>query len=258
MEQKTVQDKRMYPQLTIANNAKPKRWLAFPFLGYLIRVILVIPIGIMLLFLALWYFILWMITPFVILFTGNYWDVAYKYALINMRVSTKVYLYVFGLTDKYPGFSLDENGIFTLKYEKPTAPSRFLAFPLLGLFIRSLILTPYLIYESILGRASFVGVICSWFAVLFTGKYPESLYEFIRDYIRVTNASFIYLGYLSDTYPSFRISMNHKVIKIILLLIGILLTFANFLGQAQSRNNYRQYNNYHYSTSSPADYNPYK
>jgi len=223
----STKDKRMYPELIINNIEHPNRWLAIPFIGFFIRIILIIPPAIVLFFLGIFYFILSLILPFVILFTGKYWETAYEYSLKYLRYSTKIGFYVYGLTDKYPGFSLDESGIFTLKYDKPANPSRLLAFPVLGFLIRLIILIPYIIFVEVLGRGAFLGLIWAWLVILFTGRYPESIYEFVRDTFRVSTASGMYMSYLSDTYPSFRISMNHKVVKIILLLLGLLLLFSS-------------------------------
>jgi len=221
------QKNRIYPELIIPYNEHPKRWLAIPIIGYIIRVILLIPIVIVFLFLEIWYWILMIITPFVILFTGQYWDFAYKWTLIYMRFYTKMMIYAFGLSDKYPGFSFDENGMYILKYDKPVKPSRFHAFPLIGYLGRAIILIPYSIYSQILEFGSFFAVIFSWFAILFTGRYPESLYEFIKDYLRVSNASTIYMSYLSDEYPNFQISFNHKTIKIILIILGLIFALLD-------------------------------
>jgi Domain of unknown function (DUF4389) len=240
-----TKDRRMYPELIIYNIEHPNRWLAIPFIGFIIRIILIIPPAIVSLCLGIVYFVLLLILPFVILFTGNYWETAYKYSLMYLRYSTKIGLYVYGLTDIYPGFTFDESGIFTLRYDKPANPSRFLAFPVLGFLIRIILLIPYIIYVEVLGRGVFIGLICSWFVILFTGRYPESIYEFMRDTIRVSTASGLYMSYLSDTYPSFRISMNHKVIKIILLILGILLLIASY-----SPHHYRQEPNNMYNYNS--------
>jgi hypothetical protein len=233
---------RIYPELIIHNIEHPNRLLAIPFIGFFIRIILIIPPAIVNLFLGILYFVTCLIVPFVILFTGKYWDPAYKYSLMYLRYSTKIGLYIYGLTDKYPGFSFDESGIFTLRYDKPTKPSRLLAFPLLGFLIRMILLIPYFIYIEVLGRGAFIGLVWSWLVILFTGRYPESIYEFLRDTIRVSNASGIYMSYLSDTYPSFHISMNHKVVKIILLVLGILIFLASFSPQSHRRQPDNMYN----------------
>jgi hypothetical protein len=216
----------IYPKLVIKNNEHPSRLLAFPFIGILIKCILVIPVAIWVIILSIAYLILMMITPFVILFKGRYWDTAYHFTVGYMKLYTKVALYISGLTDKYPGFDMTDNGIFELHIEKPAHPDRGLSLPLLGIIARVIIMIPYFIYETVLSYGAGVAIVFSWFFILIRGKYPESLYEFVRDSLRVALAETVYTSYLSDNYPSFRISMNHKAIKVLLIIAGSLL----FLG----------------------------
>lgn len=235
----------MYPKLVLKNIEHPSKLLAFPFLGILIRLILIIPVVVAGLFYTLWYFILWLVVPFAILFTGKYPDTIYTFFLGYMRFYTKVSLYLFGLTDTYPGFGLDTKNLFELDFEKPTSPSRLLSSPILGTIIRLVMIIPYAIFESVMMYGAQWAVIFSWFAVLFKGKYPESLYEFNRDYLRVAIAETIYTSYLSDTYPSFSISMKHKKVKILLLVLGAIGTINALVGNAtQEKPTYDNYNNY--------------
>jgi hypothetical protein len=222
-----AEKKNLYPHLVIKNNANPDKLLAFPLLGIFIKTILLIPPLLIAFFLSIVFFFVWCITPFVILFTGKYWDTAYNFVVTYLTYTTKIKLYYFGLTDKYPGFGMDADGIFELKIEKPHAPNRLLGFPLIGFVIRWILLIPYSIFQAVLGNGSVVAVIISWFAVLFKGKYPESLYEFIRDSIRVSMAEMMYMSYLSDTYPSFYISMKHQTVKILLIIAGAILMLSN-------------------------------
>jgi hypothetical protein len=54
--------------------------------------------------------------------------------------------------------------------------------------------------------AGFVCVILAWFAILFTGRYPRGLFEFVVGVIRWGNRV---LGYafllVTDEYPPFRL-----------------------------------------------------
>lgn len=53
------------------------------------------------------------------------------------------------------------------------------------------------------GIAVFFVVIVAWFAMLFTGRYPEPLYDFVAGYVRFATRAlgFALLG--TDRYPSF-------------------------------------------------------
>ena len=141
-------------------------------------------------------------------------------------------MYLFGITDKYPGFKLDTKGLFELDITKPEKPNRWLAIPLLGIFIRFILLIPYLIFRDVLDRGAGVAMFLSWFVILFKGRLPETFYEFERDSIRVSLASSMYMLGLSDKYPSFYISMTHQAAKIGLIIVGSMLSVFNMAGSA--------------------------
>lgn len=222
-------EQNLYPELILKNNDNPSKLLAFPLLGLLIRTILLFPVFIEGFFLALGYLFFWISVPFVILFKGTYWDRAYDFFLGYFKFKTKVSLYLYGLTDKYPWFGLDDNGLFSLRVTKPVKPGKLLGFPLLGFIIRSVLLIPYIIFASILSYGALVAVFVAWFAVLFTGKYPESLYGFVRDSIRVDLADEVYCSYLSDTYPSFYMGMKNKTVRNLLIIAGALFLLLRII-----------------------------
>jgi hypothetical protein len=243
-----------YPKQVIKNNQHPRMLFAFPFVGILIRLILTIPVNILIFIYSFWYAILWVAVPFVILFTGKYPESFYRFFLGYMRMYTKVAVYIAGLTDKYPGYGLDGNGIVELDFPKPHAPSRALGAPLIGFIVRIVLLIPFLIFESVLSYGAQWAVLFSWFGVLFKKRYPESLYEFVTDYLRVSNASTIYMTYLSDTYPSFEISMKHKRVKILLLVLGALGVLNNGMNNAANRSSNNYNNTYQDSSYDNASY----
>jgi|SRR5579885_2424248 len=220
----------IYPQFAIAHNKTPNRFYAVPILGFVVKIIMLIPVFIESLFLYIAFFVLWIINSFVILFTGNYWDTAYDFFLGLMRFTSKISAFIYGLSDTYPGFTLSENGMFTLTIDKPKHPNRLFAIPLIGLLIRTILLIPYYLFIRVMENGSWIAMIISWAPVLFSGKFPQSTYEFEQDTIRVGLSSACYITGLSDKYPSFSISMNHQTIKILLLIAGtLLLVWSIFL-----------------------------
>jgi hypothetical protein len=244
---------KMYPHFTVDNNKKPNRLYAFPLLGILIKIIILIPQFVEMFFLGIAAIFLLIINWFIVLFTGEYWDLAYNFFLGIMRLEAKMHLFLYGLTDTYPGFALNTKNLFTLTIPKPTNPNRILAIPLIGIIVRFILLIPYLIFNEVLGRGAGIAMVCSWFAVLFNKQFPESLYEFERDTLRVSFASSSYILGFSDHYPNFKISMNHQTIKLLLIIAGAICLGLSWGGSDQNMNNntnYRyQYNNYHYQNS---------
>lgn len=233
----------IYPVINIPHIQNPNRFYAVPILGVLVKVLALIPVAIEFSFLWLFFIIVTIINSFYVLFIGKYWPFAYSYNLGLIRFSTKVYFYFSGLTDKYPGFDFNINDNYIVNMPMPENPNRLFATPVIGGLIRFILLIPYVIYEYALQYASGIAYFISFFPVLFMGKYPESMYELIRDYNRVNMASTVYLMGLSDKYPSFWISMNHKTAKIILIVIAVLFMLLNFSGSFTSK----QQANYNYN-----------
>ena len=248
-EERAKKEKNYYPDLIIHKNVNPNRFFAIPLVGFLVKIVLLIPVGIEAIILGIIFFFLWVINSFVILFTGKYWGIAYDFFLGLMQFWVKIYLYIFGLIDTYPGFGLSSDKLFELHMPKPEHPNRMFAIPLFGFIARIILLIPYFIFSQVMRNGSWVAMIISWFPVLVYGKFPETTYEFESDTMRVSLAAFCYITGLSDTYPSFSISMNHQTLKILLIIAGALLTVNNFKGQfyrPQQRVNNYNYRYYRY------------
>ena len=237
--QKITYTDGIYPVLTANVIQNPNRFFAVPLIGMLVKIIILIPVFFELFAITIWWLIVGvLINPFVVLFTGKYWPHAYQIALGILRIQVKISFFTFGLTDKYPGFSLSINDVYSLDIPSPESPNRSFAVPFLGGIIRSILLIPYFIYVNILSNAIGIGVmLLAWVVVLFKGKYPEGIFELVRDSQRVSFASVAYMIGLSDRYPSFYISMKHDKIKIILIVISILWGGWNFATDFTNKNN---------------------
>lgn len=115
------------------------------------------------------------------------------------RFSTRVGAYFVLLTDQYPS-TVDEQAVH-LEIDYPdvkTDLNRWM--PL----IKWLLAIPHYIVLGILAVAVFFVVIIAWFAILFTGRYPQSLFDFVvgvgRWGLRVNAYAFLLV---TDKYPPF-------------------------------------------------------
>lgn len=70
-------------------------------------------------------------------------------------------------------------------------------------FFRLIILIPWAIWVTIYGIGAFVVVFIAWFALLFTGRYPTGMYNFVAGYIRLSARIYSYGGLLTDEIPPF-------------------------------------------------------
>ena len=70
-------------------------------------------------------------------------------------------------------------------------------------FFRYIVAIPWLIVASIYGFVAEIAAVIAWFAIVFTGKYPEGLYNFNAGYLRMASRvnGFDYL--LTDEWPPF-------------------------------------------------------
>ncbi len=70
-------------------------------------------------------------------------------------------------------------------------------------FFRYIVAIPWLIVAALYGLVAQFAAFFAWFALVFTGRYPEGLYNFNAGYLRMITRvnSFTYL--MTDEFPSF-------------------------------------------------------
>jgi len=117
------------------------------------------------------------------------------------RFENRVLAYLALMDDRYP--STDERQAVSLDYPYPDARqelNRWL--PLVKWFLA----IPHYIVLVFLSIAAVVSVIIAWFAILFTGRYPTGLFDFVLGVIRWGNRVTAYAFVLvTDRYPPFRL-----------------------------------------------------
>ena len=108
-----------------------------------------------------------------------------------------------------PIINIDKAGEYPIKVEavRPEVSSRFLAF--MGIFFflpKIVILAPHLVALWVLGIISFLAGFVAQFAIIFTGRYPESLWNFILGTARWQARVNGFMFGLTDKYPPFTLS----------------------------------------------------
>ena len=164
---------------------------------------IVIPHVFILMFLSIWGQILTFISFWVILFTGSYPESFFKFQVNLMKWSTRVNLRLYNLSDGYPAFGLEvEDDAFTLDIPYPETLSRGLVLVkmLFGAFYVGIPHGFLLIFRMI---ATLVLQFLAFWAVLFTGEYPENWHRFNVGTIRWSLRVNLYLLLMTDEYPPF-------------------------------------------------------
>jgi hypothetical protein len=66
---------------------------------------------------------------------------------------------------------------------------------------------PHYIVLVFLSIGAFFAVVVAWFAILFTGRYPRGLFDFVQGVMRWHNRVAAYVALLvTDRYPPFRLA----------------------------------------------------
>lgn len=195
-----------YPiKLSIGRPSRSSRLLLAPLgIGHFIRSLLLIPHLIVLFFLGVLFLVVYLIATVAILFSGSFPRGMYEFIVGVSRWNANVQAYMYGLIDTHPPFKTEQTD-FPVIYqaEYPEKSSRILNFPVLGLYLKELLLIPHLVVLFFLGIAVWVVLVIAPFAVLFTGQFPEGLHRFLVGVSRWTARLGGYLIGLTDRYPPF-------------------------------------------------------
>ena len=141
-------------------------------------------------------------TLLMILFRQKYPRWWFDWNLALTKFTTRVGVYLRLLRDEYP--STDEEQAVHVEISYPDVErdlDRWL--PLVKWFLA----IPHYIVLTFLGLAAIVVVLIAWVAILFTGRYPRGLFDFVvgtmRWAIRVEAYAFLLV---TDRYPPFSLS----------------------------------------------------
>ena len=142
------------------------------------------------------------ISWFAILFTGRYPRALFDLAVMYFRWNTRMLAYVALLRDEYPPFSGGANPEYPVRLdiEYPERLSRLL------IFVKWLLAIPHIVILGLLGIVAFFVYVIGWFAILFTGRLPRGLFDFLVGYGRWGLRVNAYILLLRDEYPPFSMS----------------------------------------------------
>jgi hypothetical protein len=119
-----------------------------------------------------------------------------------LRFSNRVAIYLALMDDRYP--STDEQQSVRLDLPYPDAGADLdRGLPI----VKWLLAIPHYVVLVFLTLGALFVVIASWFAILFTGRYPRALFNYVEGVVRWHNRV---LGYafllVTDKYPPFRLA----------------------------------------------------
>jgi hypothetical protein len=139
-------------------------------------------------------------TVLMLLFRKKYPRWWFDWNLELLRFSNRIGVYVALMDDEYP--STDERQAVHLDFPYPDAQRLERGLPL----VKWLLAIPHYVVLFFLFIGAFFAVIGAWFAILFSGRYPRGIFEFVEGTIRWSNRVTGYAFTLvTDQYPPFRL-----------------------------------------------------
>ncbi len=168
------------------------RWLIF------VKWLLAIPHFVILYALLIAWEVVTFIAFFAILFTKRYPKELFDFSVNVYRWNANVYSYIFLMRDEYPPFSW-EAGKYPVTYDVayPEELSRWM------IFVKWLLAIPHIIVLGLLYIGAMLALLAAWFAILFTKKFPESLFRFLIGVQRWQYRVYAYAYLMRDEYPPF-------------------------------------------------------
>jgi hypothetical protein len=142
--------------------------------------------------------VLWFPLVLMLVFRQKYPRWWYDWNLNLTRFLTRVWSYGALLRDEYP--STDDEQAVHLDFPYPDAKQLSRWLPL----VKWLLAIPHWIILWFLSIGAAVCVVIAWFAILFTGRYPKGLFDFVvgvmRWWLRVEAYAILLI---TDEYPPF-------------------------------------------------------
>ena len=142
---------------------------------------------------------------FVILFTGKDLEGLQGMRVLQMRYTMRTYTYIAFLVEEYPPFTFattgaDPGDVPRVRVDlTPQVEDR----NRLTAFFRIILVIPHAIVVALLALGAVVCTLIAVFAVLFTGRWPEGLRDFVVKTMRWSLRVQAYLFLLTDEYPPF-------------------------------------------------------
>ncbi|MFC1991988.1 DUF4389 domain-containing protein [Chloroflexota bacterium] len=137
-----------------------------------------------------------------LLFRKKYPKWWFDWNLALTKFSNRVCAYMALLRDEYP--STDEEQAVHIEIPYPDAEQDLQrGMPLIKWFLS----IPHYIVLCFLGIAAIVSIVIAWFVILFTGRYPQGLFDFVVGVMRWSLRVEVYAFLLTtDRYPPFSLS----------------------------------------------------
>jgi hypothetical protein len=169
----------------------------------LVHWLLAIPHWVVLYLLNIAMQVVWIISWFTVLFTKKIPPGLFQFQVMVMRYAARTYSYIWFMREPYPPFDFTTSEqdpgtdpAVRLSVDRPEEVSRLS-------LLAWLLALPHYFVLFVYGLGAFFVLIAAFFVVLFTGKFPPGMRDYLIKVMRYAARIYAYVLMLRDEYPSF-------------------------------------------------------
>jgi len=141
-------------------------------------------------------FIAW----FALLFTGRYPDGMYDFNAKYLRMTTRVNGFLYLGSDEWPPFHGDADDNYPVRVGVGPPKAEYSRMKVL---FRIIVGIPVYLLAIVQSLIISVVALIAWFVILFTGKFPQGLYEALRGGLAYVTRASAYFLLMTEDYPPF-------------------------------------------------------
>ena len=137
---------------------------------------------------------------FALVFTGRYPEGIYNFVGGYLRFYGRVTAFLYLATDEWPPFNGNENPSYPVRVGVPPPKPEYSR---LKAGFRLIIGIPVILLAYVQSLIAIVIALIGWFAILFTGKLSEGLFDPLRSALAYMTRATAYFSLLTEDYPPF-------------------------------------------------------
>jgi hypothetical protein len=89
---------------------------------------------------------------------------------------------------------------FNVEYPEKLSRGKLILKTLFGVIYVGI---PHMVILGLYAVATSIVMFVAWWAILFTGKFPKGMFDFVVKYMRWALRVGAYMGFMTDVYPPF-------------------------------------------------------
>lgn len=137
---------------------------------------------------------------FALVFTARYPEGLYNFIGGFLRFSSRVNAFILLATDEFPSFNGDEDPDYPVRVGVPEPKAEYSR---VKAFFRIIVGIPVILLAYVQGLIASVIALIGWFAILFTGRISEGLFDPLRSALAYQTRANAYFYLLTEDWPPF-------------------------------------------------------